>query len=214
MTATVRKHALRAAALAAGAFAAGPAFAHHPLGGATPDNFLHGFLSGIGHPMIGLDHFAFIVAVGIAAAFTAHRLLAPLAFIVATGVGCLLTYAGVALPAAELVITASVVLLGGLVLTARQIGLPALLALFAVAGLFHGGAYGEAIVGAEATPLLAYLLGFGLIQYGIAAAAGYAAVIFAKSEGRKALEPRLAGAVTAGIGFAFLIENVEGMVFA
>ena len=37
--------------------------------------------------------------------------------------------------------------------------------LFAVAGLFHGYAYGEAIVGAETAPLAAYFLGFALIQF-------------------------------------------------
>ena len=29
------------------------AFAHHPLGGAAPETMLHGFLSGVGHPIIG-----------------------------------------------------------------------------------------------------------------------------------------------------------------
>jgi len=213
MNATLPMNAFRAAAIGLAAVAASPALAHHPLGGETPGNFLHGFLSGIGHPMIGIDHFAFIVVVGIAAAFMGHRLLTPLAFVGATAAGCLLTYAGVTLPLAEVVITASVVLLGALVVSGRKLPLAPMMALFAVAGLFHGGAYGEAIVGAEATPLLAYLLGFGLIQYGIAVAAGFAATTLARTDGAKALEPRLAGAVCAGVGFAFLVENVEGMIF-
>nr|MDJ0600449.1 HupE/UreJ family protein [Crocosphaera sp.] len=41
-----------------------PATAHHPFGGQTPSNFFEGFLSGLGHPIIGLDHFAFILASG------------------------------------------------------------------------------------------------------------------------------------------------------
>ena len=47
---------------------AGTAFAHHPLGGMIPQNFMQGFLSGIGHPVIGFDHLAFVVAVGLIAA--------------------------------------------------------------------------------------------------------------------------------------------------
>lgn len=33
-----------------------------------------------------------------------------------------------------------------------------------VTGLFHGYGYGGAVVGAENTPILAYLMGFSLIQ--------------------------------------------------
>ena len=44
------------------------ALAHHPLGGMTPTSFTEGFLSGIGHPVIGFDHLAFVIAVGLIAA--------------------------------------------------------------------------------------------------------------------------------------------------
>ena len=48
-----------------------PAFAHHVMGGKTPSTFREGILSGLGHPVIGIDHFAAVVAVGCLAA--AHR---------------------------------------------------------------------------------------------------------------------------------------------
>lgn len=48
-------------------------FAHHPLGGETPVTFMHGLLSGVGHPVIGLDHLAFIVAAGVLGACQAGR---------------------------------------------------------------------------------------------------------------------------------------------
>ena len=44
----------------------------------------------------------------------------------------------------------------------------ALLGLFALAGLLHGYALGESIVGAEPAPLAAYLIGLAVIQSGIA----------------------------------------------
>src|SRR4051794_14567406 len=44
--------------------AAVPAHAHHFMGGALPQTWLEGLLSGLGHPVIGLDHAAFIVAAG------------------------------------------------------------------------------------------------------------------------------------------------------
>ena len=41
-----------------------PALAHHPFGGETPRTIAEGLLSGLGHPVIGLDHLAFTVAIG------------------------------------------------------------------------------------------------------------------------------------------------------
>ncbi len=196
------------------ALSASPSAAHHPMGGALPATFWHGLLSGFGHPVIGFDHFAFIVAVGLVAAFAARRYATPLAFVVATVGGCLLQVAGIALPLAEIAITGSVVLLGGIALFGRRLALAPLLVLFAGAGLFHGWAYGEAIVGAETTPLLAYLLGFALIQYAIAAGVVWATRALWKAEAASALQPRLAGALVAGIGLAFLVETLEGMIFA
>lgn len=208
-----RLPAITAASVAALAASAGPALAHHAMGGETPDSLTAGLISGLAHPVIGIDHLAFIVAVGIAAAFAGNRLLSPLAFVAATVAGCLLQVGGIALPAAEIVIAASILLLGAIVLSGRTIGAPALLGLFALAGLFHGWAYGVSIVGAETTPLLAYLLGFAAVQYAIAAGAGYLVLRVWQAAGPDAIRPRLAGALVAGIGFTFLVENLESLLF-
>jgi urease accessory protein len=45
---------------------ASTASAHHLMGGKTPSTFTDGILSGVGHPIIGPDHLAFLVALGIA----------------------------------------------------------------------------------------------------------------------------------------------------
>lgn len=190
-----------------------PALAHHPMGGVTPFNFTTGLLSGIGDPLVGFDHFAFVVAMGFAAAFTARPLLSPLAFILATAAGTLIHVGGVTLPAAELVISGSVVVIGAMVLSGRGYGnlYPVL---FGAAGVFHGWAYGEAILGAEATPLIAYLIGFVLVQYAVAAGIVWLTRNIWAALEPSALRPRLAGAVAAGIGAAFFVETVEGLVFA
>lgn len=191
----------------------GAALAHHPMGGQTPSTLAQGVLSGIGHPIIGVDHFAFGIAVGLAAAFVAGRYITPLAFVLATVAGCAIMVLGGTLPFAELVITGSVVLLGAVVLAGRSLPVMGLIALFAGAGLFHGWAYGAAIVGAETTPLVGYLAAFAATQYAIVVATGWVARAVWKATDATALKPRLAGAVVAGIGAAFLIENVEGMLF-
>ena len=58
-----------------------PAFAHHPMGGALPQNFLNGILSGIAHPIIGFDHLAFILTFGIIASYFKNKFILPLYFI-------------------------------------------------------------------------------------------------------------------------------------
>jgi urease accessory protein len=202
------------AAAAAPALAASPALAHHVMGGEVPSSFVSGLLSGLGHPIIGVDHLAFVIAMGIAAAFTASRFLSPLAFVVATVAGCLIHIAGIALPLPEIVIAGSIVVLGALILSGRTISQGLYLALFAVAGLFHGWAYGESIVGAESTPLVTYVVGFAAIQYLVAIAVASVVAVLWRATDPAAVKARLAGAVAAGVGAAFLVENIESMLSA
>jgi len=197
-------------ALISGALVALPqlAHAHHAMDGETPSTLAEGLLSGFAHPVIGFDHLAFVVAVGIAAAFTAQRYLLPLAFVLATIAGTVLHLAAVDLPMVETVIAASVVLAGFLVLSGRELPAGLLAALFVVGGIFHGYAYGESIVGAETSPLVTYLLGFALVQYVIAIAAG-AIVVQTIGAGKKAFENnayRITGGMVAGAGL-FILGN-------
>jgi len=196
------------------ALSAGAALAHHPIGGATPDNFLHGLLSGLGHPLIGVDHLAFVIAVGIACALSGTRLLVPALFILATIGGCLLrTASGVTLPFGEFVIAASVLVAGAMVMSGQRINQRVYGLVFVVAGLFHGGAYAEAIVGAEATPLGAYLAGFAIVQFAVIAAAYLMTKMAERASAGMAVQPRLAGAMVAGVGLTFLVEHAEKIVF-
>ena len=48
-------------------------FAHHPTGGNTPDTFSSGLLSGLAHPIIGIDHLIFLILLGILAYFSSKK---------------------------------------------------------------------------------------------------------------------------------------------
>ena len=61
-------HVQKAVLALAAALAAEPALAHHVMGGAMPATFGQGLLSGLGHPIIGLDHLAALVGAGLVAA--------------------------------------------------------------------------------------------------------------------------------------------------
>ena len=191
--------------------AASPALAHHPMGGEAPQTIFHGLISGLAHPVIGLDHLAFIVLIGLAAAFASRSMTGPVAFIVATLAGTGVHLAGVPLPMAELVIMASVVILGALLVMGRQVSGPVALAGFAAAGIFHGWAYGEAVIGSTPMPVFAYLVGFGVIQFAIAAGVAlFAGKMVQQGEGP--VKARLAAAVCMGVGLTFLFETVEHMI--
>src|SRR5215813_5698106 len=94
------------------AFSSAPAFAHHLMGGRTPATFGEGILSGLGHPVIGLDHLAAVIAVGCLAA--AHRSASALAltFVVAMVGGVALHLHGTSVPGAEILVALTVLALG------------------------------------------------------------------------------------------------------
>ena len=183
---------------------ASQAMAHHPSGGQAPQSFVEGFLSGIGHPVIGLDHLAFVVASGLIAAIAAGGVFIPVAFVLATLAGTVVHLMEISLPIPEVAIAASVVLFGGL-LVRQNISKMAIAASAAVAGIFHGYAYGEAVVGAEIGPLFAYLVGFALIQLVIATGALAGGQLILQ------LRPsmmRYVGLAIAAIGFVFLTTAI------
>jgi urease accessory protein len=152
-----------------------PAWAHHPMGGTLPQTFLQGLLSGFGHPVIGVDHLAAIVGVGILAALAGRSAAVVLAFSVSVIAGVGLHLSGIDLPASELFVGLTTLLIGALVILRQSMSAGRALLLFALAGLVHGYALGESIVGAEASPLVAYLLGLLIMQTAIGVVV-YAAV--------------------------------------
>lgn len=203
----IRKTKAGALFLAILAVSAEPAFAHHLMGGHTPSTFLEGMLSGLGHPVIGIDHFAAVVAIGCLAA--AHRAGAALAvgFVLAMMAGVAVHLHGTTVPGAELLVALSVIVLGAILLRTPQLPLSAALGLFVLVGLTHGYALGESIYGAEPAPLYAYLLGLAVIQSVVA----LGAMTIARSVTRRSGEPstlRLIGAGIAGIGLAVLVQQI------
>lgn len=179
-----------------------PALAHHPMGGEVPSTLWQGFASGVGHPVIGLDHLAFLLAAGVLAATLGARrgALAVLAFVIGGFGGSLAHVAGIGFGPVEALVALSVVAVG-LALLWR--GVPAALvpAGFALAGLAHGHAFAEAIIGAEQGPILAYLVALALTQSAI----GLGAMLVARRIGADVPRLRIpVGAVATVAGLVFL----------
>jgi urease accessory protein len=169
------------------ALGASPALAHHPMGGQMPATLAEGLLSGLGHPLIEPGHLLFLL--GCAAAIACLPVarvqgLRLLGLFLITGlIGTVAGAAGVALPLQDAAVALSL-LLPAFVLGLFSAGAAAgpapqrarCSAAVGVAGLMHGLVYGEAVVGAESSPLLAYLAGLALLQTGLLAAAWLAAL--------------------------------------
>jgi urease accessory protein len=182
------------------------ASAHHVMGGKVPTTFTEGLLSGLGHPVIGPDHLAFLLAIGVAVGVGGLNLVLPLLFVVASAIGVTLHVNGVNLPGAEIVVAVSVLFAGFLIARGRALPVSLWAILFAAAGLFHGYAFGESIFGAERSPLHAYLLGLIIVQSALTV--GTALFVRRRADGVSAIAPRLAGAVIVGVGLATLIAQL------
>ncbi len=191
--------------------ASSPVWAHHPMGGMMPETFWQGFLSGVGHPMIGMDHLAFLlVAALLAVALKGPaRFLAPLAFVGATLGGTMLHVGAAELPLAESLVALSVLVGGILVLTRNYLGAALLSGVFALSGVVHGYAFGEAVVGAEATPILAYLVGLSVIQYAVVVGGVLGLEkLAARSENVRGLVTRLGSIAASLTGGVFLLQSL------
>lgn len=188
------------------------AFAHHALGGQLPYNFSTGLLSGLAHPVINFEHFAFVGALGVMTAVAQRSALLPAIFVGGTVLGCLAFAEGYALPFLPWYVALSVALLGlALALGHRRLG-PAEIALFLVAGGLHGAAYAQSIVGTGINSLAGYLVGFALIQIGVVLAAMFAAYWLWCGDKLYA-NARVVGGVVAGIGLTVMAQSGLAQMF-
>ena len=195
------------------ALAIEPALAHHPMGGVRPANFIHGLLSGIGHPILGFDHLAALVAAGCIAATQARGAPLVIGYVVATLVGAAAHVMQVTVPGVEILVALSVIGLGAVMVGPRPFAFGVALAVFVVAGAIHGYALGESIAGAEPTPLYAYFVGLALVQSAIALAVMYGARMVMSRGVNEPAVVRFVGAGIAGIGIATLVQHLTTAAF-
>jgi urease accessory protein len=155
-----------------------------------------GMWAGFLHPLLGLDHLLAAIAVGIWAARAGGRALwaVPLAFVGAMAAGFALSVAAVAIPAPELMIAASMILLGALIaLDVRLTVVPGML-LVALFAPFHAAAH--AVEMPASSSLFAYLGGL-LLATTLLHGAGIVAALALRD---RALVLRLAAAPIALAG--------------
>jgi urease accessory protein len=103
-----------------------------------------GFLSGVRHPISGLDHVLAMIAVGLWGAQLGAPAIwvLPVAFPMVMALGGMMGLLGIPLPGTEYGIAASMILLGGVVLFELKPPLWAAAVLVSFFAIFHGHAHG------------------------------------------------------------------------
>lgn len=185
-----------------------PAAAHHAMGERTPANGAEGLLSGLAHPVIGIDHLLFVLATGAACYYFGHRRATPAAFLLGAWSGTALHLHKSILAYPDAWVAMSLVLLGVLLfVTSSLLKSKVAVGAFAIAGIAHGYAYGESIVGAEPTPLFAYLAGYTMVQL-LVVLLGYSAAHYIDSKHPAFRALKVWGSGLASAGIAFLVFSL------
>lgn len=162
-----------------------------------------GIWAGFAHPFVGLDHLLAAIAVGILGTRAGGRALwaLPLAFVTAMAAGFVLALAAVPIPAPELMIAASVILLGALIGLDVRLSLISGTLLVALFAPFHAAAHVMEMP--PSTTVLAYLSGL-LLSTAVLHAAGVAAALALRD---RLLVLRLVAAPVALAGIWMMIAR-------
>jgi urease accessory protein len=160
-----------------------------------------GFVSGLSHPISGLDHVVAMIAVGLWGAQLGMPALwvLPVAFPMLMAIGGMLGLIGAPLPGVEIGIALSAVVLGALVLGRVRLPLALAVAVVAFFAVFHGHAHGtELQAGQDA---LLYSLGF-VVATGLLHAVGIGIGSIQRwGRGRRALQGAGGLVMVAGLYF-------------
>jgi urease accessory protein len=173
----------------------GPAIAH--VGPGAHGGVASGFL----HPLVGWDHVAAMVAVGLWGACLGRPAIyvLPVAFPLAMVFGGFLGVTGAPVPGVEAGIAASALLLGLAVTIALRPPLRAAAAMVAVLAVFHGHAHGVEMP--EAASPFGYALGF-VAATSLLHLAGISVGLLARSPiGARTVQAVGAVIAVAGLGF-------------
>lgn len=183
------------AALLAASCVSAPAFAH--------PGHLHisGFAAGLLHPLTGFDHLAAMLMVGLWAGvvFRKQVIIPPLAFVAFMTAGFAYGAMGGALPLTEMLILASVIVLGAMVLFEMKLPIVTASALIALFAFAHGYAHG-AEMPADAN-VVSFGAGFALMT-AVLHAAGVGLAMLAGRPGA-----RVIGGGTAALGLLWMFAT-------
>jgi len=160
------------------------------------------FLSGLKHPISGLDHVVAMIAVGLWGAQLGAPAIwvLPVAFPMVMAMGGMLGLLGVPLPGMEIGIAASAILLGAAVMMELRPPLALAAVVVGFFAIFHGYAHGSELPAGERG--LLYSIGFVMATGCLHAVGISIGLVHRWNWGQRAL--RVAGAAIALAGIFFM----------
>ncbi|MEA5577295.1 HupE/UreJ family protein [Anabaena sp. UHCC 0451] len=183
----------------------------------TISNCWEGFIWGIADPVISLDRLISIVAIGLLSARFVRGAWIGIFFVIAAFCGQLLHLsllnlpgAEIAMPTASAAIAICTVVFGIILVLPTPITWLACAILSVIAGLSHGYADSQAIMGAEMLTLAAYLIGVILTQTAIVLSAREIGKIITHKASNQILTKTIhwIGLTFCAIGIVFLANAV------
>ncbi|QYX33977.1 HupE/UreJ family protein [Sphaerospermopsis torques-reginae] len=177
-------------------------------------NCWEGFIWGIADPVIGLDRLAGIVAVGLLSARFIRGAWIGLAFVFAALFGQIIHLSSLNLPSIapgiEIAIAFFSIIFGIIFILPTQISWLACTILGVIAGLFHGYADSQAIIGAQISTMATYLIGVSLTQTAIVLSARKIGIMFTKQASKQIFHKtiRWVGLTFCAIGVVFFANAV------
>ncbi|MEM7251953.1 MAG: HupE/UreJ family protein [Pseudomonadota bacterium] len=169
----------------------------------TDGTLAGGFVTGFTHPILGWDHVAAMVAVGLWGAFLGSPAIwiLPVVFPLVMALGAAAGVLGIPLPGVEIGIAGSAVVLGLLILFGARLPLWAAAVIVGVFAVFHGYAHGIELP--DATNPIAYGVGF-VLATGLLHMLGIAFGLLVRwPAGTMAV--RAGGALVSLVGVGFLV---------
>ncbi|WP_415184065.1 HupE/UreJ family protein [Phaeovulum sp.] len=178
------------------AMLADPSFAH------TGEGYSGGLVSGFTHPILGWDHVAAMVAVGLWGAFLGAPAIwvLPVVFPLVMALGAVIGILGIPVPAIETGIAMSAIVLGLMIVFAVKLPLWLSALLVGVFAIFHGYAHGTELP--VASNAFAFAIGF-VVATGLLHLIGIAFGLLVKRPGGR-IAIRGAGGLISLAGVAFL----------
>jgi urease accessory protein len=162
------------------------------------------FLSGLTHPVLGLDHLLAMVSVGILSAQIGGKAIwtVPATFVVIMALGGFLGWVDIGLSAIEVGIAFSVLALGTAIAADRRVPLVAVMSAVGVFAVFHGYAHGAEMptVAKPVTYALGFMTGTALLHL-----AGVVIGDISQHYAKGKIMLRAAGVAIAGTGAFFLL---------
>jgi urease accessory protein len=168
-----------------------------------------GFVSGLIHPVTGLDHVVAMVAVGLWGAILGAPAIwmLPIAFPLIMTVGAVLGILDVPVPAIDLGIAASALVLGGMVAANARPPLTLAFVVIVFFAVYHGHPHGAALPD-FGVPIL-YAAGF-VVATGLLHVAGIALGLLYRWPAGKTAVRALGGAIAAIGGYFLLLAVGRG----